>query len=65
MTTPTGSQVAPMALKGAGQGIPGLPPTFNPVVGLTRNAAVGAAVSAGYNVIAGVGQETLELGLQV
>ena len=62
-TTPTGSQVASMAIKGAGQGIPGLPPTFNPVVGPARNAAVGAAVSAGYNVIAGVGQETLELGL--
>ncbi len=62
-TAPDARQVASMAIKGAGQGIPGLPPTFNPVVGPARNAAVGAAVSAGYNVIAGVGQETLELGL--
>jgi hypothetical protein len=62
-TSPDASQVAGMAIKGAGQGIPGLPPTFNPVVGPSRNAVVGATVSAGYNVIADVGQETLELGL--
>lgn len=62
-TVPTGSQVASMAIKGAGQGIPGLPRTFNPIVGPIRAAGVGATLSAGYNVIAGVGQETLELGV--
>jgi hypothetical protein len=62
-TSPDARQVASTALKGAGQGLPGLPSTFNPVLGPARNAAVGAAVSVGYNVIAGVGQETLELGI--
>jgi RHS repeat-associated protein len=63
-TTPTGSQVAGMALKGAAQGIP-IPGDFpvKGVVGTVRSAGVQAAVGAGYNVLAGVGQETLELGL--
>jgi RHS repeat-associated protein len=64
-TTPTGRQVAAMALKGAGQGIP-IPnagPGVRGFVGPTRNAIVGVGVGAGYNAIVGVGQETLELGL--
>jgi hypothetical protein len=54
-----------MTLKGVAQGIPipGAAPGVCGIVGPVRNAAVGAAVSAGYNVIAGVGQETLELGI--
>ena len=64
-TAPTAPQVASMALKGAGQGlpIPNAGPGVRGLVGPARNAAVGTAVSAGYNVIAGVGQETLELGI--
>ncbi len=64
-TAPDARQVASMALKGVGQGIPNLPgglPVTGPVAPL-RNAAAGAAISAGYNVVAGVGQETLELGI--
>ncbi|HXN21295.1 MAG TPA: hypothetical protein VOA41_00970 [Candidatus Dormibacteraeota bacterium] len=51
--------------KGTAQGIPipGAGPGVRGMVGPVRNAAVGAAVSAGYNAIAGVGQETLELGI--
>jgi RHS repeat-associated protein len=66
-TTPTGTQIASMALKGAGQGIPNLPGGF-PVRGVTgtvRAAGIQAAVAVGYNTIAGVGQETLELGVSV
>ncbi|HXL21809.1 MAG TPA: RHS repeat-associated core domain-containing protein [Candidatus Dormibacteraeota bacterium] len=64
-TSPDARQVASMALKGVAQGIPRLPggiPITGPVSPL-RNAAVGSAITAGYNAITGVGQETLQLGI--
>jgi hypothetical protein len=57
--TPTTSSIASTVLKGGTQGIPGL----SGAVGQARGAASQFAVGAGYNAIAGVGQETLELGI--
>ena len=54
-----------MIVKGAGQGIPipGAGPGVRGALGQARSAAVQAAVSAGYNAIAGVGAQPLELGI--
>ena len=63
--TPTASQLASIPLKGAAQGIPVPPgnPGLSGAVGQIRGLAVQTAVTAGYNAIAGVGQETIELGI--
>jgi len=64
-TSPDARQVAGMYLKGVGQGIPNLPggiPVTGPVAPV-RNAALGAAITAGYNAVTGAGQETLQLGI--
>lgn len=54
-----------MALKGAAQGIPVPPgnPGLSGATGQLRSIAVQGVVSAGYNAIAGVGAEPIELGL--
>jgi RHS repeat-associated protein len=64
-TTPSGSQVASMALKGVVQGIPA-PGASRPITGpITplRNAAVGPVAAAAYNSVIGAGSQTLELGI--
>ncbi len=62
-TSPDARQVASMALKGAGQGIPGLRGPANPIVGPIRDAAVGPVAAAAYNSVIGAGSQTLELGI--
>jgi hypothetical protein len=61
--TPTGGDIASVILSGGGQGLPGGGPGFKGAGGIASDAIVGGAVSAGYNAIAGVGQQTLELGI--
>jgi hypothetical protein len=63
--TPTPAQLAAIPLKGAAQGIP-VPPGLSGrsgAVGQLRGMAVQSAVAGTYNAIAGVGQETIELGI--
>jgi hypothetical protein len=57
--------IARMSLKGGAQGIAVPPghPGLSGAVGLTRGAGVEAGTAAVYNSIAGVGRETIELGL--
>jgi RHS repeat-associated protein len=64
-STPTTSQLAGVALKGAAQGIPVPPgnPGLSGAVGQVRGLAVQGAVSAAYNAITGVGAEPIELGI--
>jgi hypothetical protein len=52
-----------MALKGAGQGLPGIQDPANPIVGPIRNAVVGPAAAGAINSVIGAGSETLELGI--
>ena len=65
--TPTAAQLAAIPLKGAAQGIPIPPelghPGLSGAVGQVRSLAIQGAVAGSYNVIAGVGQETIELGI--
>jgi RHS repeat-associated protein len=63
--TPTIAQLASIPLKGAAQGIPVPPgnPGLSGAVGQVRGLAVQSAVAGSYNAIAGVGQETIELGI--
>ena len=61
--SPTGGDIASIILSGGGQGLPGGGPGFKGAGGIASDAIVGGAVSAGYNAIAGVGQQTLELGI--
>jgi|SRR5271170_5702082 hypothetical protein len=61
--TPTSGDIASTILSGGGQGLPGGGPGFKGVAGQASDAIVGGAVSAGYGAIAGVGQETIELGI--
>ncbi len=63
--TPTAGQLASVPLKGAAQGIPVPPgdPGLSGAVGQLRGMAVQSAVAGTYNAIAGVGQETIELGI--
>ncbi len=63
--TPTAAQLASIPLKGAAQGIPVPPgnPGLSGAVGQLRGMAVQGAVAGTYNAIAGVGQETIELGI--
>ena len=50
-------------MSGGGQGLPGGWSGFKGASGQASDAIVRSAVSAGYNAIAGVGQQTLELGI--
>jgi len=61
--TPTGGDIGGTILGGGGQGLPGGGPGFKGAAGQASDAIVGGAVSAGYNAITGVGQQTLELGI--
>jgi hypothetical protein len=63
--TPSAAQIASIPLKGAAQGIPMPPgnPGLSGAVGQLRGLGVQAAVGAGYNAIARVGAETIELGI--
>ncbi len=63
--TPSAAQIASIPLKGAAQGIPVPPgnPGLSGAVGQLRSLGVQAAVGAGYNAIAGVGAEPIELGI--
>jgi hypothetical protein len=63
--TPTAGQLATIPLRGAAQGIPVPPghPGLSGVMGQLRGLGVQSAVAGTYNAIAGVGAETIELGI--
>ena len=61
--TPTAGDVATVVLSGGGQGLPGGGPGFKGVAGQASDAIVGGAVAGSYNAMAGVGGETIELGI--
>jgi RHS repeat-associated protein len=63
--TPTSAQLASISLKGMAQGIPVPPgnPGLSGATGQLRSLAVQSAVASAYNAFAGVGQETIELGI--
>jgi hypothetical protein len=63
--TPGATDVVGILSKGGAQGIPVPPgnPGWSGAAGQLRGAAVQGTVAATYNAIAGVGQETIELGI--
>lgn len=62
---PTAGQLAAIPLKGAAQGIPVPPgsPGLSGAVGQARAAVVQGVVTAGFNAVAGVGAQPIELGI--